>query len=266
MGERPPKDGALAGVAETLALLDAAGIRTAADVLERSRCVRDLDDRSNHVLEVDDRTWFVKRTKRPRRRDARPREAATLERLAQLEVPTAALAFWAMDATHGAVTGTASLDPARPLDELLEDGVLDAATRRRVLKVLARTVARLHAAALHHKDLYLNHLYLDPADPDLTVRLIDVERVARHRRALGRWVVKDLAALRHAVPEGTITEGEMTRFLARYLRARDLPRRGVLAGLARRVRTKARRMARHIPRTPVGDIVAGRDAPEGGAA
>lgn len=254
---------ALAGDPETLTRLAQAGIRTAADVLAHGRCVRDLPDRSNHVLEAAGGTWFVKRTKRPGRRAALPREARTLEDLRQLGVPTARLAFHAVDPEAGAITGTASLAPARPLDDLLREGRLDGPVRQRVLRALARTVARLHAAALHHKDLYLNHLYLDPADPTLTVHLIDVERVARHRRALGRWVVKDLAALCHSVPPGVVAEDDGRRFLVRYLRARGLPRRGVLPGLARRVRAKARRMARHVPRTPVGEAARGVRSPEG---
>ncbi len=262
MGHAVEHTGALVGDGDVLARLAAAGITTVADVLARSRSVRDLEDRSNHVLELDGVTWFVKRTKHPRPKDTMPREAAALERLAALGVPTAPLAFWGMDADEGALTGTLSLAPARPLDELLVSGVFAGGDRRRLLRVLAKTAATLHGASLHHKDLYLNHLYVDPADPALVVALIDVERTARHRRALGRWVVKDLAALRHSIPEGTVSEEEMTRFLLRYLRERGLPRLGVITGLARRVKTKARRMARHVPRTPVGEI-GRRDAGDG---
>lgn len=247
------QDGQLHGDAQTLASLAEAGIRTVQDVLARSRDVRDLAERSNHVLELDGTTWFVKRRKRPPRRRALPREAREILRLRDLGVPTAPLAFFGVDPEAGGLTGTRSLAPAEPLDDLLRAGRVGAAAIPAVLRSLATLTADLHGGGLHHKDLYLNHLFLDAADPAGPLWLIDVERVDRHRRALGRWVVKDLAALRYSIPAGTVSERIQVRFLLRYLKARGLPRRGVLPGLMRRVRTKARRMASHTPRTPVGE-------------
>ncbi len=247
--------GRLDGPSEALAALDAEGIASVGDVIERAEAVRDLPDRSNHVLSVGARRIFVKRTKSIRGRNLRdglPREAHALRRCEQAGVPTARLAFQGHDPTLGAVTGTFDLAPARPLDDLLREGRLDDRQRRHVLRALARATASLHNAGLHHRDLYLNHVYVDPDRSD-TCALIDLERLARHRRALGRWVVKDLGALASSIPEGTVSDSEQTRFLIRYLRAHKLPRRGVVPGLVRRVQRKVRRVKRHVPRTPVGD-------------
>lgn len=243
---------AMQGDPATLERLASAGIESAADVLEAAECVRDLPERANHVLSIDDATWFVKHEKRRRRRGDFPREAAGIERLQAAGVPVSPLAFLAHADDGSAVTGTPSLAPARPLDDLLREGAVSGPARRRLSVSLATAVARMHSASLHHKDLYLNHCFAEPVAG--TVQLIDLERVGRHRRLLGRWVVKDLAALRHSVPEGTVPEREQLRFLLSYLRERGIPSHGVIRGLVRRVRAKARRIGRRAPRTPVGEI------------
>ncbi len=247
--------GRLEGPADALATLEAEGVTSIADVIERAEALRDLPDRSNHVLSVGERRIFVKRTKSIRGRNLReglPREAFAMQRCADAGVPTARLAFHGHAEELGAVTGTFDLAPAQPLDDLLRAGALDRRQRRLVLRSLADATAVLHNAGLHHCDLYLNHVYVDPANPRACA-LIDVERVARHRRSLGRWVVKDLGALVSSIPDGTVSDGEQTRFLLRYLRVHGLPRRGVVPGLVRRVQRKAQRIRKHVPRTPVGD-------------
>jgi tRNA A-37 threonylcarbamoyl transferase component Bud32 len=254
MGTRRKASGHLQGDAEVCAQLAALGIDTVGDLLDRSTCVRDLGRRSNHVFTSDALSLHVKRSRRlPRLRRDMPREARALIRCHAAGVPTATLGVYGVDRSRGALTATFALDPARPLDELLREGVLDRDARRRALARVASLAATLHAAGLHHKDFYLNHLFMDPDDLQGAVRVIDVERVARHRRALGRWVVKDLAALLHSLPDGALTDAELTRFLVRYLERRGIPRRGVLDGLVRRVRAKAARMRAHVPRTPVGE-------------
>jgi len=246
--------GQLEGPAEVLAALEAEGIASVADVIERAEAVRDLPDRSNHMLSLGDRRIFVKRSKSLRPRNLRkgmPRETHALRRCAKKGVPTAELAFSGIDEEVGAVTGTFDVAPARPLDDLLREG-LDERQRRLVLRSLADAAALLHNAGLHHRDFYLNHVYVDPGHPEACA-LIDLERMARHRRALGRWVVKDLSALASSIPGDTVTEGEQTRFLIRYLRSHGLPRRGVVPGLVRRIRRRVKRIRKHVPRTPVGE-------------
>jgi hypothetical protein len=166
--------------------------------------------------------------------------------------------FTGVDRRLGSVTGTLDLAPARPLDRLLAEGALRGRLRRRLLRDLAAAVARMHAAGLHHRDLYLNHVFADASADPARFAVIDCERVGRHRRRLSRWVVKDLAALETSAPPEA-TARERLAFLVAYLRARGLPRR-VLRRLARRVLLKARRMRGHVPRTPVGDA-APRPAP-----
>lgn len=230
-----------------------------AAVLDHAECVRDLPDRANLELVVEGRRVFVKRTKR----GTRSREWCFARWVRARGLPTAEPVFAGTAPGLGAVCGFADLAPARPLDELLREGALPWTTRRVVLLSLASAVARLHALRRHHRDLYLNHVVVDPAAEEPVAGILDWERMGPHWRRLGRWVVKDLAALDASIPAGTVPRGERMRFLAHYLRA--LPGADVrrdLFGLARRVEKKAARIRAHVPRTPVG----AQARPEGGAA
>ena len=242
--------GKLTGTLDVLARLEAADITTVGDVLSHGECVRRLPARANYVLRVGDDTFHVKANYGRRARPPIPKEAVALGWCHQHAVPTAELAFQGQTAAC-AITATRDLAPAAPLDDVLRAGTLDAAGRARALRQVAQLTARMHDGGHSHRDLYLNHLFVDPSDRQSTVRVIDVERLRRHRRQLGRRVIKDLAALEHSAAP-LVSEGERTRFLVRYLTLRGLPRRGVLPGLIRRIQSKAKRIGAHVPRTPVG--------------
>ena len=110
-----------------------------------------------------------------------------------------------------------------------------------VLGPTAALSADLHAAGLHHRDLYLCHFLVRP-DP-FDVRLIDVARVARMGNPLTRrrWVVKDLGQFWYSTTKLDVTDEQRSRWLARYA-----DRRGVSAArLAGAVRRKSAAIARH---------------------
>lgn len=241
--------GRLDGDARALAALAAAGVATVADVLARAECVRDLPGRSNHVLSAGGLVLHVKRTK-SRRPSA---EAAAIRTAMEAGVPVPRIAFEGVDRTRGAVVGTYDLAPARPLRDLLAEGALSPAAADAALRSLARAAAALHGARLHHHDLYLDHVWVDPASPDPSVTLIDLERLSRGHGVLGRSVVKDLAAIEASVPAGVFSCRRRARFLEVYLGARGFPGRLLLGPLLRRVVRKAAAIRRHVPRTPVGD-------------
>jgi hypothetical protein len=245
----PESRGHLEGPPEVLAALASAGILTIADVLTRSEAVRDLRDRSNHVLYVGGLAIHVKRGKGW----GESREAAAIDALARVGVPVARVAFHGRDRRHGHVVGTFDLAPARPLDDLLRDGALSPVAIDAAFHALAEAAAALHGAGLHHRDLYLNHVFVDPAAARPSVTLIDVERVRRHHGLLGHAVVKDLAAVQASIPPGARSCVAQTRFLVHYLRARRFPVRMLLGPLLRRVVAKADSIRSHVPRTPVGE-------------
>lgn len=130
-----------------------------------------------------------------------------------------------------------------------------------LLARVATLTARLHAAGWYHRDLYLQHWLLpserrdsrssaSPSAPSGPC-LIDVGRARREAHPRSRWFVKDLAALLHSHPAAS--SFDLEGFLAGYLTERAqaagrAPDGRAVAGLARRVRAKAARLARHAPR------------------
>jgi hypothetical protein len=124
-----------------------------------------------------------------------------------------------------------------------------------VLHEVAVLVAKFHALGLAHRDLYLSHIFgdgLDTAAPQLT--LIDLQRVVR-LRGRRRWLVKDLAALHHSTPEGSVSPRDRLRWFKRYLHLSIGRRNGLRGRLERRERrflhsilARARQMRRHDAR------------------
>jgi len=138
----------------------------------------------------------------------------------------------------------------------------DLARRRDRLDRLAAFVGGFHRAGFVHRDLYLSHIFIQPATehrepvesrPGQTgveeggsgrheeFRLIDLQRVFRPSWRRRRWVVKDLAALHYSTPADRAGLPERLRFLCRYVRA--CGRFGTARQLARAVGAKASRMA-----------------------
>lgn len=234
---------------EFAAGLASAGIVSVADVLARAECTRDLPDRSNHILRAGGSMIHVKRTKGA----PEPAEAIVIARARAAGVPTATVVFDGADAEHGAIVGTLELSPARPIDELLRERLIAPVHRGPLLARLARVVAALHAASLFPKDLYLNHVYVDPAVGAASLVLIDLERAIEPRWMPGRAARRDLAALRSSTPDDCVWSRERARFLVRYLRIRGLDPRRELAGWTQAIERKALSIRGHVPGTPVGD-------------
>lgn len=132
----------------------------------------------------------------------------------------------------------------------------DLAAKRRLIRRIAGLARRLHAARLSHRDLYLCHILVRPIeDGEPVLHLIDLQRLAHHRRGIGeRWIVKDLAALLFSswpspatgIRSPVFTQTDRLRFARAYFgvpRLMEAHKR-----LLRRVAAKARRIARHEAR------------------
>lgn len=128
-----------------------------------------------------------------------------------------------------------------------------ARVKRGVVAEMAEIAAKLHAARLFHKDLYLCHYFLDPTGPPgARLTLIDLHRLGRHRLTPWRWRWKDLGQLLYST-EGVagVDDRDRLRFWKHYRRRMRLtyPRLE-----ARAVRAKAARYLAHNRPT-------GREAP-----
>jgi len=94
----------------------------------------------------------------------------------------------------------------------------DRLTIQRLITATAALISRLHGQGCVHRDLYLSHVFYDPAQPiERSLRLIDLQRVIRPRWRLRRWIVKDLASLNFSTPSRLVSRMDRVRWLRRYL-------------------------------------------------
>ena len=127
----------------------------------------------------------------------------------------------------------------RPLDAVLHarPDALEA-----LLAPLATLARRLHDLRHFHRDLYLNHLFLEPHRTAPRLALIDAERLFRSRLRDRRWRIKDLAALWSSTPAST-PPALLDTLLGHYCApAAPSP------ALRDAVRTKATRIRTHTPK------------------
>jgi tRNA A-37 threonylcarbamoyl transferase component Bud32 len=139
----------------------------------------------------------------------------------------------------------------RRVPDELERRLADRAFKARLGAELAGVVARLHAARLVHRDLYLSHVFIDEgADGTVRLSLIDLQRVLRPRLRWRRWMIKDLAALDYSTPRAAASRADRLRFWKRYRGAQRLGPGD--KALIRAVARKSRRIARHTARRGLG--------------
>lgn len=114
--------------------------------------------------------------------------------------------------------------------------------KRELIREMAEITAKLHAARLFHKDLYLCHFFLpvglrEPAGRRLT--LIDLHRLGEHRLLACRWRWKDLGQLLYSTTGvAGIDDRDRLRFWMHYrkrmhLRFAEAERRAVRAKAGR---------------------------------
>ena len=200
----------------------------------RARVWRDIRERQNATLDLDGgERLHVKRLRPPHGRELAA-EVKGIGLLRTAGIGTVPLLAWGVSADGGGVLVTRDLTGFTPADALLEGGGAFAD----LLAPTAAVAARLHAAGLHHRDLYLCHFLVNPA---LDVRLIDAARVRRlPRLTRRRWLVKDLAQFRYSAARAGVDAAALDDWLERYCAgvARCL-------SLRRAVVSKSRRIARH---------------------
>jgi hypothetical protein len=207
------------------------------------RCWRKLPDRENCTLDVDlpDGRHVRLHVKRyVSAADAQP-EVDGHELLVAASIPTAPLVGWGTSGGRSFVIFD-DLTGYAPGDKLVERGT----AFETLLEPTADLAAVLHAAGLHHRDLYLCHFMARLIGQRAEVKLIDTARVRRLSGLItrGRWIVKDLAQFWYSTLKLPVTEDQRSRWLERYAsRAGTSP-----ASLRRRIERKVRSIARHDAR------------------
>ena len=209
----------------------------------RVRVWRSLPDRENATLDHvrSDRTTVRLHVKRyPASNGAAvAAEVAGHDRLKGANIPTAPLV--AHDRLPDGRSFAIFLDLAgfAPADKWLtaHPGAFD-----QLLAPTADVAAALHAAGLHHRDLYLCHFMVSADVAD--VRLIDVTRVGRLSNPITRrrWVVKDLAQFWYSTTKhADVTDSQRDAWLDRYAERRGVSARRLKSAVVR----KAAAIARH---------------------
>ncbi len=187
---------------------------------------RAIADRQNGFLDFENeaglpKRWHVKRYTAVRGTTPAELEVRGIELLKSRGIPTVPLVAWGVAPDRRSFVLIEDLAAHRPCDKLLFAG----AAFGPILAPTADLAARLHAAGLHHRDLYLCHFFARPAGGDGgdngssvdDLRLIDCARVRELPRLFRRrWVVKDLAQFWYSSLKHQITDDDRHRWLARY--------------------------------------------------
>jgi len=239
--------------------LDAAAVFTD----ERVRVWRALPDRENATLDhvrPDGSTVRLHVKRYPAGHATAAAEVAGHELLTAANIPTAPLVAHGRLGDGRSFVIFADLAGYTPADKLVGAG----SPFEPLLIPTADLAAALHAAGLHHRDLYLCHFMVRP-DP-FDVRLIDVARVARMKNPLTRprWIVKDLGQFWYSTTKVAVSDVQRRRWMEHYAERRSVgaPRlawsvRGKAAAIARHdVRLNARQPRRNvsIPTTDAPDV------------
>jgi hypothetical protein len=172
-------------------LVREAGLTDAMSVFDNPHIVawRSIRERENCVLDLDDgRRLHIKRNKRGFRGvDQEVQGIRLLEKAGIRTVPV--VGYGRLHDGRGFLI-TENLDGFADCERLLEAGI----SFQKLLNPLAQTAGKLHAARLHHRDLYIGHFWANLTTDPVQVRLIDAARVRPLPRLFKtRWLVKDVA-------------------------------------------------------------------------
>jgi heptose I phosphotransferase len=133
----------------------------------------------------------------------------------------------------------AGFEPADDWLRRVEQEGADLERIRSLFRSLGRTIGRLHAARLFHRDLYWCHLFVrEPKAGQFDVRLIDLQRIHWAKSRTWRWRLKDLGQFAFAFPTGWGNDADLADWFASYLGQDQLGTVGRI--LLRAVRVRAR--------------------------
>ena len=98
---------------------------------------------------------------------------------------------------------------------------LPGAVRRRLIKLVAESAGRMHAAGINHRDCYICHYLLDPEEAaagNIKLFVIDLHRAQIRKRVPFRYRVKDVAGILFSSFDISPSKRELLRFAAIYSR------------------------------------------------
>ncbi|NWK56824.1 lipopolysaccharide core heptose(I) kinase RfaP [Verrucomicrobiaceae bacterium N1E253] len=98
------------------------------------------------------------------------------------------------------------------------------ALKRMLLRKVADSARRMHAAGMNHRDFYLCHFHIQNRDwshwrpgDEVRLPLLDLHRAQIRSKVPRRWLVKDLGALLFSAVDCGFTDRDMAAFLKIYI-------------------------------------------------
>ncbi len=221
-------------------LLRRAGLADAMSVFENPKIEpwRSIRERENCVLDLDDGTRLhIKRNKKGF--SGVDAEVAGIRHLQKAGIETVPLAgYGKLNDGRGFVI-TENLGEFSDCERLLESGT----DFESLLVPTAQTAGKLHAARLHHRDLYIGHFWANTDVDPIAMRLIDAARVKPLPRWFQRrWLVKDVAQFVFSLKKFDLDPQTIDRWFGEYAKHSDHP---VTDLFKRAVFSKVRWIERH---------------------
>lgn len=118
---------------------------------------------------------------------------------------------------------TAELENMTSVEDIAKTAV-PGKIRRILIKKIARSAGKMHAAGINHRDCYICHYLVDASDitTDSDVFVIDLHRAQIRGRVPYRYHVKDVAGLHFSSMDAGLSSRDRLRFMAEY--CKYLPR------------------------------------------
>lgn len=176
---------------------------------------RSITERENATIDAEQNggpiRLHLKRDKTPQHHAPAGAEAAQILALNSRGIPTANLVAYGWLDDGRSFVLTEDLGGYSPADRAIHEG---AVSFDQIVRPSAQLIAKLHASAAFHRDLYLCHIFVRPGDIDL--RLIDAARVLIKPWLKWRWRIKDLSQLIHSARELNIAPQRIESWIDAY--------------------------------------------------
>ncbi len=191
-----------AGLVDAMSVFDHPNIQPWRSIKERENCVLDLDDGTRLHIKRNQRGYT-----------GVDYEVGGIRALQKAGIATVPLAGYGKLHDGRGFVITEHLNDFEDCERLLESGT----TFDTLLQPTATVAGRLHAAGLHHRDLYIGHFWANlNADP-IELRLIDAARVKPLPRFFARrWLVKDVAQFVFSLQKFSIPRQTVEQWLSEY--------------------------------------------------
>ena len=149
-------------------------------------------------------------------------EFRALEKLHSIQVPTMTAAAYGIKggidpAKQESFLITRELENMTSVEDISHAGTTDQ-IKRILIKKIAESAGKMHAAGINHRDCYICHYLVRASDITASsqVFVIDLHRAQIRRKVPYRYHIKDVAGLRFSSMDSKLSPRDRLRFIAEY--------------------------------------------------